>query len=326
MTWFDAALFGVRKIINGITALPERSGVVFTSPLVATDDGGADVTRISISEQGLQAAPVGAAGGDLAGNYPNPTANPAKIALATRKVIAGNGLTGGGDLLQDRTVAVKAGDGSVNVGPGGITVPHVALTTGNPHNVTAANVGCPPNARTISSGNGLSGGGDLSADRTLTVLAEDSSIVVGAGGIKVADAIATFGKAVFSKVVQIDATSVVVGPGSWTTYLSQVSPSSMSSGETYLVMASISGRLEGSTDKDMLWRVAVAGVTNGVVLRESFHVDDVDQNCPRTFVSLFLHGAGSSTPTFTIEFAKSGGGGTVIAHMRYATLVVFRIG
>jgi hypothetical protein len=34
---------------------------------------------------------------------------------------------------------------------------------------TAGDVGAPPNARTITAGNGLSGGGDLSADRTLTL-------------------------------------------------------------------------------------------------------------------------------------------------------------
>lgn len=40
-------------------------------------------------------------------------------------------------------------------------------------------------ARIVQSGNGLAGGGDLSADRTLSVVAEDASIVVGAAGIKV---------------------------------------------------------------------------------------------------------------------------------------------
>lgn len=40
-------------------------------------------------------------------------------------------------------------------------------------------------SRTITAGNGLTGGGNLSANRTLTVLAEDSTITVGAAGIKV---------------------------------------------------------------------------------------------------------------------------------------------
>lgn len=40
-------------------------------------------------------------------------------------------------------------------------------------------------ARIVQSGNGLAGGGDLSADRTLSVVAEDATIVVGPGGIKV---------------------------------------------------------------------------------------------------------------------------------------------
>ena len=39
----------------------------------------------------------------------------------------------------------------------------------NPHSVTAAQVGSPPTSRTITAGNGLTGGGDLSANRTLTL-------------------------------------------------------------------------------------------------------------------------------------------------------------
>lgn len=57
----------------------------------------------------------------------------------------------------------------------------------NPHSVTAAQVGAPPNARQVISGAGLTGGGDLSADRTLAVGA-------GAGIVVAADAVsADFG-------------------------------------------------------------------------------------------------------------------------------------
>lgn len=41
--------------------------------------------------------------------------------------------------------------------------------TANPHATTAAQVGAPPTARTITAGSGLAGGGDLSADRTLAI-------------------------------------------------------------------------------------------------------------------------------------------------------------
>lgn len=42
-------------------------------------------------------------------------------------------------------------------------------STSNPHGVTALQVGAPPSGRTITAGNGLTGGGDLSADRSLVL-------------------------------------------------------------------------------------------------------------------------------------------------------------
>lgn len=45
---------------------------------------------------------------------------------------------------------------------------HIASTS-NPHAVTAAQVGSPPTSRLVSAGTGLTGGGDLSADRTISV-------------------------------------------------------------------------------------------------------------------------------------------------------------
>lgn len=41
--------------------------------------------------------------------------------------------------------------------------------TSNPHVVTAAQVGSPPTSRTITAGNGLTGGGDLNADRSVAL-------------------------------------------------------------------------------------------------------------------------------------------------------------
>lgn len=58
-----------------------------------------------------------------------------------------------------------------------------AARVDNPHATTAAQVGAPPNARTVTAGAGLTGGGDLSADRTLAVGA-------GAGVVVSADAVA----------------------------------------------------------------------------------------------------------------------------------------
>lgn len=54
--------------------------------------------------------------------------------------------------------------------------------------ITLASLGGVPDTRTIAAGNGLTGGGTLAADRTLTVQAADASINVAAGGVSVASA------------------------------------------------------------------------------------------------------------------------------------------
>lgn len=62
---------------------------------------------------------------------------------------------------------------------------HIADTT-NPHSVTASQVGAPSTSRALTAGAGLTGGGDLSADRTFDVVANaDGSIVVNANDIQV---------------------------------------------------------------------------------------------------------------------------------------------
>lgn len=55
-------------------------------------------------------------------------------------------------------------------------------------NITLASLNGVPDTRTITAGNGLAGGGALSADRTLTVQAADATINVAAGGVSVVSA------------------------------------------------------------------------------------------------------------------------------------------
>jgi hypothetical protein len=136
---------------------------------------------------------------------------PASAVPTTRTLTAGNGLSGGGDLSANRTfTAVADIEASIVVGAGGIRVgvlasdaEHGARGGGTQHAVAVAGVsagfisavdqtklnGLPssavPTTRQIIAGNGLTGGGDLSADRTLTVLAANTTITVGAGGISV---------------------------------------------------------------------------------------------------------------------------------------------
>ena len=102
---------------------------------------------------------------------------------AARSVFAGTGLTGGGSLSSDITIAVANGgitDTQLNttgVTAGtygsGSSIPVITVTNkGRVTSVTEASLvvtGFVPDDRTINAGVGLSGGGNLAADRTLSV-------------------------------------------------------------------------------------------------------------------------------------------------------------
>lgn len=138
------------------------------------------------------------------------------LVATSRTLTAGNGLTGGGNLTANRSFAVLAADASIVVGAGGVAVGVLqsdamhgnrgggaihadAIASGAAGFMTGADkalldslvAGGPyiGSSRTLTAGNGLTGGGDLSANRTFTVLAADSSISVGAGGIALAASI-----------------------------------------------------------------------------------------------------------------------------------------
>ena len=70
---------------------------------------------------------------------------------------------GGGVALGETSTTAYRGD------RGKTAYDHSQVTTGNPHGTTAADLGAATTSRTISAGTGLTGGGDLSADRTLAV-------------------------------------------------------------------------------------------------------------------------------------------------------------
>lgn len=151
----------------------------------------------------------------------------------SRTITAGAGLEGGGDLTGDRTLALtqavqaSLGLADTAVQPGdlaaiatsgswsdlsgtpttlagyGITDAALAsdLTshendTSNPHGVTASQVGAPPTGRTITAGTGLTGGGDLSANRTISLsTATQNSLALADTAVQPGDlaAIATSG-------------------------------------------------------------------------------------------------------------------------------------
>ena len=122
----------------------------------------------------------------------------------TRSILSGNGIVGGGDLSSDKTLYVRAGNGiianttGVHVGVGlGISTnaTSVSVVAGNSivSNSTGVHyVGNTNSYQAISiiAGNGLVGGGNLSASRTLTVgqgagilVAESAISVVAGSGI-----------------------------------------------------------------------------------------------------------------------------------------------
>ncbi|HYV99698.1 MAG TPA: hypothetical protein VE967_19720 [Gemmatimonadaceae bacterium] len=131
----------------------------------------------------------------------------------TRTLTAGAGMTGGGELSADRTFNIVAADGTIIVGADDIRVGVIAdanhgnLSGGALHaiatNLVAGFMSAAdkaaldslvafsvPNTRTLTAGAGLTGGGDLSADRTFNVGQNaDGSVVVNANDVQVSAAI-----------------------------------------------------------------------------------------------------------------------------------------
>ena len=126
----------------------------------------------------------------------------------SRTISTTNGITGGGDLTANRTLSLDStvvrttGDQTIG-GTKTFSSPVVVATpTGSTHATTKAYVdsaianigigGYVPASRTIATGSGLTGGGDLTANRTLTV----DSTVVRTTGDQTIGGIKTFSSAV----------------------------------------------------------------------------------------------------------------------------------
>ena len=100
------------------------------------------------------------------------------LARKSVQIKAGTGLTGGGTLEADRTLTIKYGNtagtacqgNDVRLADARTPKPHKAThQTGGSDAITPADIGAAANTIQIKPGTGLSGGGTLEADRTLTV-------------------------------------------------------------------------------------------------------------------------------------------------------------
>ena len=146
-----------REIRDEGVAMPVRTVINMTGAgVTATDDEAGDQTVITIP--GAAAPPVASVFGRIgaviaqAGDYV--VAQITGAVSTARRIIAGPGLDGGGDLTGDVTLTAD--------------VKTVQGRTGNVV-IDLAELGGVPEARRVIAGTGLTGGGDLSGDVTLSV-------------------------------------------------------------------------------------------------------------------------------------------------------------
>jgi hypothetical protein len=118
------------------------------------------------------------------------TATNIGAAEATTQMIAGTGLSGGGTLEANRTFTVLYGTTAGTAAQGDDARLSDARTptahasthfTGGSDPINATNIGAVPEGRQVIAGTGLAGGGDLTADRTLSVLYGTTSGTAAAG-------------------------------------------------------------------------------------------------------------------------------------------------
>lgn len=222
----------------------------------------------------------------------------------TRSVASGTGLTGGGNLSADRTLSVSFGTLAGTVAEGNDSRLSNARTptahasshaAGGSDPITPASIGAAstaqlaayattaqlagytPTTRTVSAGTGLTGGGDLSADRTLSL--SD----VGTAG--------TYGSASAVPVVTTNSKGQV---------------SSVSTQQIAILGSQVSGNISGNA-ANVTGTVAVTnggtGATSASVARSNLSAAQSGANTDITSVALTT-GTISSTPSATTDIVN----------------------
>jgi hypothetical protein len=118
------------------------------------------------------------------------------IARSAVTITAGDGLTGGGNLTADRTLTMGT--------PSALTATstNAATTTSHTHSIDST---IARSAVTITAGDGLTGGGDLTANRTLDV---DSTVVRTSRTITAGDGLTGGGNLTANRTLDVDSTVV----------------------------------------------------------------------------------------------------------------------
>jgi hypothetical protein len=94
---------------------------------------------------------------------------------STRTISVGSGLTGGGDLSSDRSISLtNTGVTATSYGSTSQVATFTVdaqgrITAASNASITPASIGAVPTTRSLSAGTGLSGGGDLSTDRSISL-------------------------------------------------------------------------------------------------------------------------------------------------------------
>jgi hypothetical protein len=155
---YIAAANGVASLDSGghvpLAQLPSGSGVL---TVTATDS--------TITVGGTPQNPTVGVNAIAESRVTNLVSDLAAKASSSRQILAGAGLSGGGDLSADRTLSAT----DATTGAKGIVqlAGDLAGTAASP--TVPALASKAPASRLITAGTGLTGGGDLSADRTLAV-------------------------------------------------------------------------------------------------------------------------------------------------------------
>jgi hypothetical protein len=153
----------VFRLLRGTEHVQATAAKLFTSPELTgtpkapTADPGTDTTQIATT--GFVTAAVNVVLGGVSSAFDTLSEIATELALKAYKSLtltAGAGLTGGGDLSDDRTFAVGAGTGIA------VNTDDVALDTTHARNVDHSAV-------SIQAGTGLSGGGTIAVNRTLNL-------------------------------------------------------------------------------------------------------------------------------------------------------------